>query len=198
MFKQSFQSPILWLKGDISLNYHLVLTRRCNLNCQYCHGGEVTGPGTDIQYEIEDLASFLSKDNDIQLMFYGGEPTLWIPLIKQLMDKFTNARFMLQTNALLLNRIPFDYVTRFHSILVSIDGSEDVTDSYRSKGVYGKVISNVRWLRENGYKGDIVARMAVCQESDVYRDVRHLLDIKDPSFDHVHWQLNVIWSAEGN
>ena len=164
----------------------------------YCHGGEETGPETEIQYNIEDLVAFLSKDSEIQLMLYGGEPTLRIPLILQLMDRFPDARFMLQTNGLLLNKIPKDYVIRFHSILVSIDGTEKVTDHYRSKGVYQKVIKNVRWLRNNGYTGDIVARMAVSQESDIYRDVRHLLDITNPSFDHVHWQLNVIWDAEGN
>jgi putative peptide-modifying radical SAM enzyme len=180
------------------LNYHLVLTRRCNLNCDYCHGGEETGPETEIQYKLEDLATFLSKDDDLQLMLYGGEPTLRIPLIMQLMDRFSNARFMLQTNAQLLNRIPEDYVKRFHSILISIDGREFVTDGYRSSGVYQTVLENTRWLERIGYKGDIVARMAVSQESDIYKDVSHLLNLKDPTFHHIHWQLNVIWDAEGN
>jgi putative peptide-modifying radical SAM enzyme len=180
------------------LNYHLVLTRRCNLNCFYCHGGEETGPDTEIHYSIDDLATFLEKDTDIQLMLYGGEPTLRVPLIIELMNRFPKARFMLQTNALLLNRIPEEYVKRFHSILVSIDGTEETTDGYRSNGVYQKVIKNVRWLREIGYGGDIVARMAVSEQSDIYRDVRHLLDMRDPSFDHVHWQLNVVWDAEDN
>ena len=162
-----------------------MLTRRCNLNCQYCHGGEETGPETEIQYTLEDLSNFLAKDDDIQLMLYGGEPTLRIPLIEQVMDRYPKARFMLQTNGLLLDKIPIDYVKRFHSILVSIDGIEEVTDHYRSKGVYQQVMSNVKWLRESGYEGDIVARMAISQESDIYRDVRHLLDIRNPSFDHV-------------
>ncbi len=38
--------------------------------------------------------------------------------------------------------------------------------------------------------------MAVSQESDIYRDVKHLLSI--PYFDHVHWQLNVVWDPEGS
>jgi putative peptide-modifying radical SAM enzyme len=181
-----------------SVNYHLILTRRCNLNCSYCHGGEENGPNTEIQYSIEDLAAFLEKDTDVQLMFYGGEPTLKIPLISRLMERFPDARFMLQTNALLISRIPPEYARRFHSILVSIDGTESITDGYRSKGVYQRVLENVRWLRDNQFSGDIVARMAVSQETDIYRDVRHLLDLKDPSFNHVHWQINAIWDAEGN
>jgi len=180
------------------LNYHLVLTRRCNLNCQYCHGGEETGPNTEIQYNTDELAAFLSKDDDIQLMLYGGEPTLRIPLITELMDKFPLARFMLQTNALLLNKIPEVYAKRFHSILISIDGPEMVTDGYRSQGVYQRILENTRWLENIGYEGDIVARMAVSQGSDIYRDVTHLLNLRNPSFNHVHWQLNVIWDADGN
>ncbi|MHA1863279.1 MAG: TIGR04084 family radical SAM/SPASM domain-containing protein [Candidatus Thorarchaeota archaeon] len=180
------------------MNYHLVLTKKCNLNCQYCHGGEDIGPDTEIQYNLDDLATFLSKDDEIQLMLYGGEPTLRIPLIIELMDRFSKARFMLQTNALLLSKIPEEYARRFHSILISIDGPEMVTDGYRSKGVYQKVLANTHWLERIGYEGDIVARMAISQESDIYRDVTHLLNLKEPRFKHVHWQLNVIWDADGN
>jgi putative peptide-modifying radical SAM enzyme len=180
------------------MNYHLVLTRKCNLNCHYCHGGEETRPDTEIQYSIDELSKFLEKDDDIQLMLYGGEPTLRVPLIIELIDRFPKARFMLQTNGLLVNKIPRDYVKRFHSILVSIDGTEVTTDDDRSAGVYEKVSKNVRWLREIDYEGDIVARMAVSEQSDIYRDVRHLIDLKDPSFDNVHWQLNVVWDAEDN
>jgi len=164
----------------------------------YCHGGEETGPHSEIQYSMDDLTAFLEKDDDIQLMLYGGEPTLRVPLIVDLMDSFPQARFMLQTNGLLVSQIPEDYVKRFHSILVSVDGNEETTDGYRSKGVYQKVIENVRWLKEIGFDGEIVARMAVSEQSDIYRDVRHLVELRDPSFNHVHWQLNVVWDAEGN
>lgn len=130
-------------------------------------------------------------------MLYGGEPTLKPLLIVELMDRFPSARFMLQTNALLLNQLPVEYTNRFHSILVSIDGREDTTDWYRSEGVYQKVMQNVHWLYEIGFEGDIVARMAVSEHSDIYREVRHLLDV-EPSFNNVHWQMNVIWNAEDN
>jgi len=131
-------------------------------------------------------------------MLYGGEPTLRIPLIAQIMDRFPSARFQLQTNALRLSKIPEPYVKRFHSILVSIDGTRSTTDGYRAPGVYDHVIENVKWLRKIRYEGDVVARMAVSQQSDIYRDVHHLLGLTEPRFDHVHWQLNVIWDAEGN
>ena len=190
--------PIAEIRSVATVNYHLVLTRRCNLNCTYCHGGEETGPTAEVQYSLEDLAAFLQQDGDVQLMFYGGEPTLRVPLMVQVMKRFPQARFMLQTNGLLLDRIPIDFLRRIHSVLVSIDGPREVTDGYRSRGVYDRVLKNVRWLLRSGFRGDIVARMAVSQQSDIYRDVRHLLDLRNPQFQHVHWQLNAIWDAEGN
>ena len=180
------------------MNYHLILTRRCNLNCSYCHGGEETGADTEIQYSLDELARFLHGDPDFQLMFYGGEPTLRIPLMIEIMNRFPSTRFMLQTNGLLLHHIPVEYLHRFHSILVSIDGRREVTDGYRSKGVYDQVVENVNWLYQQGFQGDVVARMAVSEKSDIYRDVRHLLDLEAPRFQHVHWQLNVVWDAEEN
>lgn len=180
------------------VNYHLVLTRKCNLNCTYCHGGEEAGKESEVQYSLDELDAFLRKDKEVQLMFYGGEPTLRIPLMTRIMDRFPRSRFMLQTNGLRLNNIPQEYVNRFHSILVSIDGRPQVTDFYRSEGVYSRVLENVQWLEDIGYQGDIVARMAVSEQSDIYADVRHLLDIEKPRFNHVHWQLNVIWDAAEN
>lgn len=180
------------------MNYHLVLTRRCNLNCLYCHGGEETDSTTEIQYHLDDLAEFLKQDSYKQLMFYGGEPILRVPLLVEVMDRFPDSRFMLQTNGLLLHQIPVEYLHRFHSILVSIDGREAVTDMYRSDGVYRRVLENIRWLYRQNFRGDVVARMVISEQSDIYQDVRHLLDLENPRFQHVHWQLNVVWDAEGN
>ncbi|TFF93494.1 TIGR04084 family radical SAM/SPASM domain-containing protein [Candidatus Thorarchaeota archaeon] len=180
------------------MNYHIVLTKRCNLNCIYCLEDQDAASAPEVQYSLDGLEEFLDQDEDVQLMFYGGEPTLRIPLMTDIMDRFEDARFMLQTNALLLDRIPEEYVHKLHSVLVSIDGLEETTDFYRSAGVYRKVLKNVRWLREIGYEGDVVARMTVSEQSDIFRDVTHLLELSRPHFDHVHWQLNVIWDAEGN
>ncbi len=103
------------------------------------------------------------------------------------------ARFVIQTNGLLVRKLPPAYWRRFDAVLLSIDGPEDVTDYYRGRGVYRAVLNAARWLRsEAGFRGDLIARMAVSEESDIYRDVTHLLSLG--LFDHVHWQLDVVWS----
>jgi len=175
------------------MHYHIILTKECNLNCSYCGGGSDTPP-KEIQYSITDLKSFLSSDIFPVVEFYGGEPLLRIETMKKIMDAVP-ARFVIQTNGMFLDRIGPEYLKKFHSILVSIDGAREITDSNRSSGVYDKIIQNIRLIRERGFCGDLVARMTVPQGSDIYENVRHLVGIKD--FDHVHWQLGfeMFWES---
>ena len=52
---------------------------------------------------------------------------------------------------------------KFETILVSIDGPEDLTDANRGTGTYGKVIENIHRMVDSGYDGEIIARMTVCR-----------------------------------
>ncbi len=169
-----------------TMNYYVILTYRCNLRCRYCGGTREIEP-KDLSYSIDALKRFIEKDNDPVIAFYGGEPLLRIDLIEKIMDNI-KAKYILQTNGLLLNKIKDEYLKRFHTILVSIDGVEEVTDSHRGKGVYRKVLENVKIIRERGFYGDLIARMTISWDNDIYRDVIHLVDLK--LFDHVHWQLD--------
>ena len=102
------------------MHYHVILTKECNLNCNYCGGGSDTPP-KEIQYSIANLKSFLSKDRSPVIEFYGGEPLLRIGPMEKIMDSIPG-RFVLQTNGLFLDRIEPQYLAKFHSILASING----------------------------------------------------------------------------
>ncbi len=173
--------------------YIVFLTGVCNLRCKYCGGTipEEVMPH-EIQYNLDDLKNFVEKDKDATIAFYGGEPLLRIFLMLEIMKKIKARRFVLQTNGFFLNKIPEEYLNRIDSILVSIDGIREVTDYYRGNGVYDIVTDNVKKIRKK-YKGDLIARMTVTERSDIYRDVMHLLSLP---FDHVHWQLNVVWAPD--
>ena len=175
------------------MQYHIILTKKCNLDCSYCGGGSDSEPG-EIQYRISDLKSFLSQDEAPVIEFYGGEPLLRIETMKKIMDAIP-ARFVIQTNGLLLDMVEAKYLKKFHSILVSIDGTKEVTDNNRSGGVYDEIIRNIKTIREGGFCGDLIARMTVPQDSDIYENVIHLASIKE--FDHVHWQLGfeMFWES---
>jgi MoaA/NifB/PqqE/SkfB family radical SAM enzyme len=156
------------------MQYHLVLTERCNLNCTYCGGTRhIEGLPLDPTYSIEDLETFISGDPEPVIGFYGGEPTLALGLMAEVMDNVPAKAFTLQTNGTRLSEISDEYLHRLHSILVSIDGGKEVTDHNRGAGAYEEVLRNVRDIRSRGYKGDLVARMAYSNHGDIYRDVCH-------------------------
>jgi len=175
------------------MHYHIILTKECNLKCNYCGGGSSTPP-KEITYSIADLKSFLSRDSDPIIEFYGGEPLLRIKTMERIMDE-VSGRFVLQTNGLFLHNIEPEYLSKFHSILVSIDGTREVTDRERGNDVYERVMQNVKLIRQRGFRGDLVARMTVAHGTDIYENVRHLLDTG--YFDHVHWQLDfaMFWAG---
>ncbi|MEM2368236.1 MAG: SPASM domain-containing protein, partial [Candidatus Bathyarchaeia archaeon] len=49
---------------------------------------------------------------------------------------------------------------------------------------------NLRQIKRNGFNGEVIARMTVMEETDIYRQVLWLLGNDDFAFSSVHWQLN--------
>jgi putative peptide-modifying radical SAM enzyme len=183
--------------------FHLILTTHCNLQCRYCYGKSCDDIGTDfgnfeidyslpkeISYPIEWLRDFCKKDPECVLTFYGGEPTLCTEKIQQIMDNVPAKHFLIQTNALRLDRLKPEYVNRLHTILASIDGNEELTSHNRGAGVFGTVVENLKKIVDEGFKGEIIARMTVTEETDIYEQVRWLLENNQFSFSSVHWQLD--------
>ncbi len=148
---------------------------------------------SEIQYSLDDLIQLISGDPDAAVAFYGGEPLLKVDLIKKLLDILPAKHFIINTNGYFIQSLS-NYIHRFDTILLSIDGVREVTDFYRGEGCYDKVMDALRFLKENNYKGEVIARMAVSKRSDIYRDVTHLLGF----FPFVHWQLDVVWSPIWN
>ena len=184
--------------------FHVILTTDCNLQCRYCFGESMDDFDEDfsddlevdyslprkISYNLRLLSEFCSKDPECVVTFYGGEPLLCASEIKQIMDAVKAKHFMIQTNGLLLNKLEPEYVNRFHTILVSIDGEEALTDYYRGKGIFRKVIENLKRIKRNGFNGELIARVTVMEQTDIFKQIRWLLDNEEFSFSSIHWQLN--------
>ncbi|HLN89977.1 MAG TPA: TIGR04084 family radical SAM/SPASM domain-containing protein, partial [Candidatus Binatia bacterium] len=184
--------------------FHVILTSECNLQCKYCFGeslddfDEDFGDDIEVDYDLPrrlnyDLAlldEFCRKDPDCILTFYGGEPLVEANKLKQIMNKVKPKYFMIQTNGLLLDKLEPKYVNRFHTILVSIDGEEALTDYYRGKGTFRKVVDNLKLIRKKGFTGELIARMTVMEQTDINKQTRWLLNNDEFSFSSVHWQLN--------
>ncbi|HTY15709.1 MAG TPA: TIGR04084 family radical SAM/SPASM domain-containing protein [Methanoregulaceae archaeon] len=194
------------LLNDTMVFFHLVLTDDCNLCCRYCRGkafmpGVSYTPGdmginidtelpADFMIAPDVLFGFLAADPDAVLTFYGGEPLLKPDLIQRIVNEAPVSRFMLQTNGTLLHRLDPDVIGKFETILVSIDGCEALTDRNRGEGTYGRIIANLHRVIANGYEGELIARMTVSEETDIFDSVTYLADNRDFSFSSIHWQMD--------
>ena len=188
------------------MNFFVTLTMACDLECRYCYG-EVCdcfddfddGIAVDcdvpetITYDISTLRDFIKKDKDAVVIFYGGEPLLELNTMLQMMETLPAKTFLLHTNATRLDQVPADYLKRLHTISISIDGNRELTDYYRGSGVYDLIVKNANIVREKGFEGEIIARMTVQEETDIYESVMHLFENPDFCFDSVHWQLNALF-----
>lgn len=169
-----------------------MLTAECNLSCRYCGGNLATMP-RDITYQVDDLVEFMAGDKEAVVAFYGGEPLLRPHRVRHFLNHLPARHFVLQTNGFYMDKLG-DSVHQLDTILLSIDGRPEVTDIYRAPGCYRRVMGARDWLLTQGYEGDIIARMTVSGQTDIYTDVMHLVQ----HFPHVHWQLDAVWSALWN
>ena len=89
----------------------LLTTLKCNLKCTYCSlgVGDVLGSQNHVEYTVDELAAFVDKQltgKEVYVTFYGGEPTLNLDMMLEVMRRFPLFRFQLQTNGTLLDDIP--------------------------------------------------------------------------------------------
>ena len=167
----------------------LLTTLKCNLKCSYCSlgVGEVLGSQTELKYDIDQLAAFVEQHlggKEVYVTFYGGEPTLNREMMGNVMRRFPEFRFQLQTNGTLLDSLPDWMLHRLSNILVSIDGGEQTTDGYRGRGVWRQVLKNVNHVRDR-LGGSSTARVTWSHPDTSFEELDDLAE----SFDYLYWQF---------
>ena len=167
----------------------LLTTLKCNLRCSYCvlAVGDVLGSQRNATYSAVQLEAFLKKhlsDKEVYITLYGGEPTLNTRFIVELMGRFAHCRFNLQTNGTLLSRIPEKILARLSNIMVSVDGGEELTDGFRGKGVYRKILANINRIRDR-ILGTLTARVTWWSGETTFEELDALTEI----FDYVYFQF---------
>ena len=167
----------------------LLTTLKCNLKCSYCSlgVGEVLGSQQHVSYELDQLERFVARHlagKEIYVTFYGGEPTLNVGFMAAVMQRFPLSRFQLQTNGTLLDNLPDEILGRLSNILISIDGGERITDSYRGRGIYRQVLKNVQQVRDRA-GGSLTARVTWSDSNTSFSE----LDALTHQFDYVYFQF---------
>ena len=143
----------------------LGVTENCNFRCRYCVYGSndpQQRPHSDksMPWEIARAAidAFLSQSKLSEsraMSFYGGEPLLNLPLIRQCVsyaqETFPDlpVNFSMTTNGSLLQDAAGDFLAEHEFIItVSLDGPQDIHDRNRlTQGglpTWGQVMANLR------------------------------------------------------
>lgn len=178
------------LGGRVELQ--LLTTLKCNLKCTYCSlgVGDVLGSQTELKYDIDQLARFIDthlKGKEIYVTFYGGEPTLNRRMMEEVMRRFPEFRYQLQTNGTLLDDLPDWVLAKLSNILVSIDGGEAITDGYRGRGIWRQVIDNLSKVHDK-VGGTITARVTWGNPDTTFEELDELATAIE-AIDYVYWQF---------
>lgn len=132
--------------------WHLVLvpTWNCNLRCKGCAymGMGYKGPALTPQ-DLKKIAEY--PFHKVNIM--GGEPLVY-PHLREVFDILSDRKITLQTNATLFvgarGKEFLKLAKRVRLVICSIEGDAKTTDFIRGEGVWRKVITAVKMLREEG------------------------------------------------
>ena len=150
----------------------LELTEGCNLRCEYCvyneHHPNFRGySNKKMTFETAkkgiDLVLHNYEGEEFALSFYGGEPLVNFPLMKECIEYTRkaypnrNVTYSFTTNLTLLTQEMVDYFKTLENIdiLCSLDGPEKIHDKYRKDvngdGTFERAIEKFNVLRKEYY-----------------------------------------------
>lgn len=146
----------------------LFTTDMCNMRCKYCFEENKPINGTIMSFEvakksIDLLLKSNNKDKGIDL--FGGEPTLNLQLMKDIIkyvekNKINDIYFKLSTNLYNLNNDILNTIKQYQKVLcrknfgitVSLDGTKELNDKNRidinGSGTFDKIMNNIKLLKK--------------------------------------------------
>lgn len=127
---------------------YLMLGHACNFKCRHCYQADVPMPRLNKKVDpsvIEYLKHVSSvHERKVNFVFWGGEPLLYLPMIKQVINELGDDAFdfwMMSNGALLTDEI-VDYLNA-HGIGFSV--SNDGPDTAKIRGI--NILENEEFLR---------------------------------------------------
>lgn len=168
---------------------YLTLTNRCNLCCTHCCADAANASGDDSLSAADwiKIIDILIAKKVERIVLTGGEPLLrsdFFEILDYLNDNFTGL-LGLSTNGLLINENNVKkLVGSFATISISLDGyDEESCSKIRGKGVFTKVINNIKMLIENGCDPNLISVSMVetavtCKGKDTFKKLCEELNIR--------------------
>ncbi|MBM7866231.1 SPASM domain-containing protein [Heliobacterium gestii] len=160
----------------------LNIAHACNLTCRYCYAEGGNYGKRDRMMDSEtakaavDLLMRSSADKDVTITFFGGEPLMNFPVVRETIRyalaaaENVNKRvdFSLTTNATLLDEEKIEFLTRHRvGISVSMDGPPEVHNANRKlsngQDSYGPVHEGVTRLVARSTR-PVAARVTITRD----------------------------------
>lgn len=155
--------------SHLPLRINIDVTRKCNLNCWYCHsssGPSYSGPEIS-ERNIRDIFEAAEKNKVFDITITGGEPTLWkgLKAVSKYSQKLSFASLQMITNAINISpeTIALLKSTKLNRLCVSLDGTEEINDATRGAGSFKKIINNIRKLRK--IVNDLTVISVICKNN---------------------------------
>ncbi|MCI8442696.1 MAG: thioether cross-link-forming SCIFF peptide maturase [Provencibacterium sp.] len=166
----------------------------CNLRCEYCFAGTGSYSGRRSVMPVETgkkaidyLIAHSQGRHNLEVDFFGGEPLLNFPLIKEVvayarsLEKEHNKcfRFTVTTNGVLLDDEKIDFINReMYNVVLSVDGRPQVNDRIRHRvdgsGCYEQIMPKFKELVRRRGDGQYYIRGTFTRYNlDFSEDVLH-------------------------
>ena len=133
------------------------ITSKCNLHCAGCYSrcNHATTDAEPVsQLTSEEWLKIFDEADELGISFIllaGGEPMLRRDIIEAA-GKKQNILFPIFTNGTFIDEQYFALFDKCRNLvpIMSIEGSKEITDSRRGKGIYDKLIANMEEFRKRG------------------------------------------------
>ncbi|MFW6263479.1 MAG: radical SAM/SPASM domain-containing protein, partial [Thermotogota bacterium] len=138
----------------------LSITHKCNLNCLGCFASAVGISSTDQSKfhqealsisEWEGIVSQARKLGVYTFLIAGGEPFVFDGIL-DLCQKFDDCIFLIFTNGTAIKEADYKQLKKMDNtgIMVSVEGSDQMTDLRRGAGIHEKAIQTAKRLGKSG------------------------------------------------
>lgn len=181
------------------MEYFIYMTNDCNLHCEYCSvllDCQKAQLPIKPSYSYQELTTFIAQvqkenaDSDVNVYFFGGEPTMEYPSITQLVKQLKHnlprdlsLNFILHTNGLLLDDIPKELLGELTLIMFSINYEK--IPKYNLANSYFSTIINNAIITKKKSGVPMIARLTITEQTSLYTEILQVSSF----FDLVYWQI---------
>ena len=144
-------------------------TSACNLHCKGCWAADY---GNRLNLSYEDIDSIIEQGKELGVYMYiytGGEPLVRKDDIIRLCEKHNDCIFLCFTNATLIDEKFCQDLLRVKNFIpaISQEGNEETTDFRRGDGVYERIDTAMKLMKQHGLPFGI----SCCYTSENYESV---------------------------